>query len=107
MDLPNLYARLIHWIGDGTGIPDAYLHVHAGLAILCLARALSGRSLGSFIPLSVVAIAEFANEILDRLHYGSWRWTDTLGDITNTLFWPTVICIAVRIHPMKKTNNSE
>lgn len=100
MDVPGLYTRLIQWIGDGTGLPDTILHIHAGMAVLLLARVVTGRSLGTFIPLSVVIAAEAANEILDRLHYGSWRWSDTSVDVVNTLFWPLVICVAVRLRPM-------
>lgn len=100
MNIPDYYAHIIRWIGDGTGLPDTILHIHAGMAVLMLARLTTGRSLGSFIPLSIVAIAEAGNEILDRMHYGSWRWADTASDIANTMFWPTVICIAVRLRPV-------
>ncbi|WP_294189906.1 hypothetical protein [uncultured Sphingomonas sp.] len=100
MDVPGLWARFIGWIGDGTGLPDTILHIHAGMAVLLVARLVTGRSLGTLIPLSVVVAAEAGNEILDRLHYGSWRWADTLSDIGNTLFWPAVICLAVRLRPM-------
>ena len=40
------------------------------------------------------------NEVMDRLHYGSWRWPDTLGDVANTLFWPLAICVGIRLRPM-------
>ena len=100
MDIPALWARFIQWIGDGTGLPDTILHIHAGMAVLLLARMVTRRSLGTFVPLSVVVAAEGANEVLDRMHYGSWRWPDTTADLVNTLFWPTVICLAVRMRPM-------
>lgn len=98
--LPSLYHRFIIWIGDGTGLPDTILHIHAGMLLLLLARVVTGRSLGSWVPLSVVAAAEAGNEVMDRLNFGSWRWPDTTSDIVNTLFWPTVICLAVRVRPM-------
>ena len=100
MDAPALWAHIIQWIGDGTGLPDTILHIHAGMAVLLVARIVTRRSLGTFVPLSVVLAAEAANEVLDRLHWGSWRWPDTIGDVVNTLFWPTVICLAVRLRPM-------
>lgn len=96
MNIPALYARFIHWIGDGTGMADSLLHVHAGMAVLILARVLTRRSLSTPVPLLVVAAAEAANEILDRLHYGSWRWADTTADVVNTLFWPTVLYLGLR-----------
>ena len=98
--IPAYYHRFIEWIGDGTGLPDTLLHVHAGMAILMLARIVTRRSLGSFVPLAFVALAEGANEVMDRLHFGAWRWPDTTSDIVNTMFWPTVICIGVRLRPL-------
>ncbi|MFD1960744.1 hypothetical protein ACFSHP_20235 [Novosphingobium panipatense] len=99
MDIPGIYHDWIIWIGDGTGLPDAILHIHAGLAILLLVRLVSGRSLGTFIPFAAVVLGEFGNELLDYLHYGL-RVGDTLSDIGNTLFWPFVISLAVRLRPM-------
>ena len=99
MDIPGLYHELILWIGDGTGLPDTILHLHAGLAVLLLTRAITGRSLATFIPFAAVVLAEGANELLDYLHYGI-RWADTLSDIGNTLFWPLVISLSVRMRPM-------
>lgn len=107
MDLPDLYARFILWIGDGTGLPDTILHIHAGMAVLVLARIATGRSLGSLVPLAFVAAAELANEIMDRLHYGSWRWPDTTADVANTLFWPVVICLGIRLRPLLAQRRSE
>ena len=91
--LAALWHAFITWIGDGTGLPDTILHIHAGMAVLLVA-------LGTLVPLSWVAVAEGANEVLDRIEFGSWRWADTLSDVGNTLFWPTVICLAVRLRPL-------
>lgn len=99
MDVPALYHSLILWIGDGTGLPDAILHIHAGMIILMLVRLVSRRSLGSFIPLAFVLIAELGNETMDYLNYGM-RWADTLSDFANTLFWPLVISLAIWLRPM-------
>ena len=97
--LPTLYHEWILWIGDGTGLPDAILHIHAGLAILLIVRMISSRSLATFVPFWFVAAAEAANEILDYSHYGM-RWGDALADVGNTLFWPFVISLGVRWRPM-------
>ncbi|RYF10734.1 MAG: hypothetical protein EOO77_20900 [Oxalobacteraceae bacterium] len=104
MNIPALYHSLILWIGDGTGLPDAILHIHAGLIVLMLIRLISGRSLGTFIPFVVVVAAEFGNEFLDYLAYGM-RWEDTLSDIANTLFWPFVISLGVRMRPMARRDH--
>lgn len=102
MTFPHRYQSFIEWIGNGTGLPDTVLHIHAGLAVLMLARIVSRRSLGTFIPWTVVALAEAANEVMDRVLYDSWRWADTLSDVVHTLFWPTIICLAVRVRPLIK-----
>ena len=98
--IPATYHKFIDWIGDGTGLPDTILHIHAGLAVLMVARLLTRRSLGSFVPWSFVVAAELFNEVMDRLNFGSWRWEDTTSDVLNTLFWPTVICLGLRMRPM-------
>ena len=98
--IPKIYHQWIDWIGDGTGLPDTILHIHAGMALLMIARLITRRSFGTFIPLTVVAAGEAFNEVMDRLNYGSWRWDDTLLDIANTMFWPTVICLGVRLRPI-------
>lgn len=97
MNIAQLYADLIKQIGDGTGMADSLLHVHAGMAVLFLARVITRRSLSTPIPLAIVALAEFGNEVLDRWHYGSWRWADTLSDVANTMFWPTVLFVGLRL----------
>jgi hypothetical protein len=97
MNLPKLYHDATMWIGDGTGAPDALLHVHAGMAILLLARIVTGRSLATPIPFVVVCVAEFGNEVLDRLALGHWNTVDATADVINTLFWPLVLMIGLRL----------
>lgn len=101
MTLTGAYESLIQWIGDGTGAPDSLLHVHAGLAVLLLARIVTGKSLATPVPFAIVCIAELANEILDRINHGSWLWQDTSLDIVNTLFWPFVLMIGLRMRRLK------
>ncbi len=103
MDFVDLYARFILWIGDGTGAPDTILHIHAGMAVLLVARVVTGRSLSTPIPLAFVYLAEFANEVLDRLGHGRWM-PDTLSDVINTVFWPTVLFIALRLRGLGGVN---
>jgi hypothetical protein len=96
----ELYSYLVQSIGDGTGQSDTVLHIHGGLAVLMLARIVTGRSLGGLLPFWFVLAAGVLKELLDRLVYGSWRWTDSLLDMGNTLFWPLVISVAIRLRPM-------
>ena len=100
MDPAQLYQAFALWIGNGTGLTDTVLHIHAGLAVLVIARILTGRSLGTAVPLSIVIVATIVKEGLDRIVYDSWRWPDTLSDVAHTLFWPAVICLGVRLRPL-------
>ncbi len=97
MDIPALYTQMIREIGDGTGMADSLLHVHAGMLVLLLTRVTTGRRLSTPVPLAVVALAELGNEVLDRLHYGSWRWADTTSDVINTLFWPLMLYVGLNV----------
>jgi hypothetical protein len=94
------YATLKEAIANDTGLENTILHIHAGLLILMVVRLITRRSLGSFIPFAAVVVLELANELADRLNHGAWRWEDTTSDIVNTLFWPFVISLAVRLRPM-------
>lgn len=96
MNPAELYESVIRSIGDGTGASDSLLHVHAGMAVLLLARVVTRRSLASPVPFLVVCAAELANEILDRISHGSWRLRDTSLDVVNTLFWPFVLMVGLR-----------
>ena len=69
MDIPQRYADFIQWIGDGTGMADSLLHVHAGMAVPFLARILTRKALATPIPPARVALAAAANEILARRPY--------------------------------------
>lgn len=97
MNIPALYHDVIIWIGDGTGASDSLLHVHAGLTILFLARIITRRSLATPVPFLIVCLAELLNEIMDRLTFGSWRFPDTLFDVVNTLFWPFMLMVGLRL----------
>lgn len=96
MNPADLYVRFIAWIGDGTGAPDTVLHIHAGMAVLLLARVITRRSLATPIPLATVYVAETVNEILDYLGHGSVM-PDTWSDFVNTVFWPTVLFLGLRM----------
>ena len=52
-----------------------------------------------FIPFAVVVAPEAGNELMDYLLYGP-RTQDTLADIGNTLFWPFVISLGLRLRPI-------
>jgi hypothetical protein len=73
------------------------LHIHLGLAIYLLTCLLLRRPLGSTLPWLVVVLLELTNELSDFLRYyvSAWPWTatNTIEDLVNTLFWPTVLVL--------------
>lgn len=95
MNIPALYSSIILAIGESTGMDDSLLHIHAGLAVMLGTRLVTGYRLSTPIPLAMVALAELGNEVLDRLHGGSWL-PDTMRDIAYTLFWPTILFLVTR-----------
>jgi hypothetical protein len=91
----EIYRQLIAWISTATALDDTILHIHAGMAILLLARIVTGRSLATLTPLLCVCAAEFANEAMDYLAIDKFE-PDALGDIVATIFWPTTLFVLAR-----------
>ena len=106
MILISTYERLIDWIIAHAGGADKFAHVSAGLAIWLAAAIFLRRPLYSIRPLIVVAVAEAVNECIDRVAHGSWRWPDTRGDIAATMFWPTVLALALAYVPYLRGQTS-
>lgn len=96
------FATIKEAIADDTGFADTVLHIHGGLLIFLLARLITRRSIGSFIPFAWVLVLELLNEGIDRFNHGLWRWDDMTNDVVNTLFWPFVLSLAVRLRPLVK-----
>jgi hypothetical protein len=99
-EIARIYDGLTRWIEVMTGQSDTVLHIHAGMAVLVLARLATGRSFGTFIPFCFVLAAELGNELLDFLLLGRWQQAETTIDLANTLFWPLAISLGVRVRPM-------
>lgn len=82
---------------------DTLAHVHGGMALLLLARLITRRSLATPVPLAFVVVLQVLNECIDRYTHGSWRWPDTIADTFNTLFWPTVLFVGLRLRRQRET----
>ena len=98
MSLPQLYNDAAIRLGEVTGMGEDVLHIHAGMAILVLARLALRRSLGSFAPFAIVALAQAGNEVMDALAYG-FEPAEAAIDTLNTLLWPFAISLGVRLRP--------
>lgn len=95
----EFYAVLKDAIADDTGLGNTILHIHGGMLVFLIARLISGRSIGTFVPFAAVLVLELINEGIDRINHGSWRVDDTMVDLASTLFWPFVLSLAVRLRP--------
>lgn len=74
---------------------DELRHILYGVVLfLLLRRGGDGKALG------LLAAIEALNELADRLHYGSWRWHDTAGDIVNTLAIPAALAVTPHLARM-------
>ncbi len=90
------YHGLIHDIGATTGLPDAMLHLHAGMLIFLATALVMRRGLDDILPLGIVIIAACGNEVLDRINLGNWNWPETRMDLFNTIVWPLATLLVAR-----------
>lgn len=91
MDLPQDYIAAMDSLTRLCGTTHAMMHVHIGLAIYLGVQFLLRDRRASYFALMTVLFLELLNEAIERLHYGSWRWEDTLSDIALSTFWPAAI----------------
>jgi hypothetical protein len=101
VELAARYHGVTQAILEWSGVNDKLLHVHAGLAIMLAARIVSGRSLASWVPFAAVVVAEAGNELADAIFFGAWRWEDTWLDVANTLFWPALLMVGLRLRRVR------
>lgn len=99
--IAGFYAQFKASASAWVGISNAEFHIHTGLAIYLLSTLILRKPMRSFIPLLIVIAAEAANEYMDRVSTGSWRWDDTLHDILFTLLWPTILFTLARLRKLK------
>lgn len=98
----DLYRPLSGELASMTGASDSLAHVHGGMAILILVRIITRRSLATWVPFLFVLAAALLKEIADRIAHGLWRMPDSVFDIINTIFWPWVLMMGLRLrraHP--------
>jgi hypothetical protein len=97
-----MYNALKTELSELLGITKDALHIHIGLAIFLGVALVFRRSLASWIPWLALLAFELANELMDifHLHGGAigFEMGDSLKDILNTMFWPTVVLLAARWH---------
>ena len=82
------------------GLSKDALHIYVGLSVFLVTALALRRSLRSLVPWFAVVVIAFAGELLDAIDdirsLGHWRWTASIHDIVNTLFWPTALLLLAR-----------
>ena len=83
-----------------TGMSSDVLHIHVGLFLLIVAALVVRRAPWHWLPWSIVAVFELANESYDVLQTSYSTDEGNLGaawhDVWLTMLWPTVILLTFR-----------
>ena len=79
-------------LGDYLGVTEDLLHIHAGLIIFFVAALLLRRAMRSRVPIALVYVFAFGNEVIDILTPGkNGTSLEPIWDILNTVVWPTLL----------------
>lgn len=95
-----MYNALKTELSEVLGITKDALHIHIGLAIFLGVAFIFRRPLTSWIPWLALLAFELVNELMDifHLHNGAigFEIGDSVKDVLNTMFWPTIVLFAAR-----------
>ena len=93
-----------------TGLSRDALHIYAGMFVFLLTAAFMRKSPRSIVPLLTVFFIAVGMEALDArydLHtFGHWRIGESLHDIINTAFWPTIVFLIARFTKLFANNQA-
>ena len=89
MDLIATYHSAIEGLVVSSGMPRLLLLVHGGMMIYLGCLLALGTRRGSLAAIFATVMLAIVHEVMNRLFYGSWRWSDTTQDLVLALFWPT------------------
>jgi uncharacterized membrane protein YqgA involved in biofilm formation len=83
-----------------TGLSKDSLHVYVGLSVYLLVVLVVRKRFRSLLPwlavLSVALLGEALDMKDDISSLGYWRWSASIHDIINTIFWPSVVVAMAR-----------
>lgn len=96
----SAYQNLKLIILDVVNLSKDAIHIHIGLLVFFLAVVLWRRGRFDLLALLPVFLVAGTMEVLDlRDDLGSlgyMRWSASLHDLINTVFWPTFIVVSVK-----------
>jgi hypothetical protein len=77
-----------------TGLSKDSLHVYVGLSVYLFVVLVVRNRFRSLVPWLAVLLVALFGEALDMKDdissLGYWRWSASIHDIINTIFWPSV-----------------
>ena len=92
-----LYSDAKQAFAELVGATEDLLHLHAGLAIFFAAALLFRRRMRSRVPIALVYVFAFANELIDLLSpNGNVSRLEPALDMLNTVVWPTLLFLLAR-----------
>jgi hypothetical protein len=81
------------------------MHIYIGLSAFLFWVLFSRKSLGSFknlIPVLITAIFMETFDLRDDFtSFGHFRWSASLHDVLNTMFWPAVVILLLKFRLIK------
>lgn len=90
---------------DLTGLSQDALHIYVGLLVLLGVCALLRRPLGSWLPWVAVLVVALVGESFDLrfdlARNGHWRWQESVHDLLNTMFWPTLLTVLAKLRVVR------
>jgi hypothetical protein len=97
---PSAVQAIKMAIVGASGLSKDALHIYVGLAVALAACTVLRRPLGSWTPVLAALAVAMAGELLDMrddiASLGYWRWSASLHDMANTVFWPAVLAALAR-----------
>ena len=92
------FLSLVHLSKDG-------VHIYLGLFVFFICVLLFRTSLNSLkvlVPVLLIAVIMESLDLMDDFHsLGYLRWGASFHDILNTLFWPFIIVLLVKLGLIK------
>lgn len=102
-----MYNTLKTELSNLLGISKDALHIHIGLALYVLVALVFRRRLSSWLPWLALLAFEIVNELVDIFHVHGGvmglELGDSLKDVVNTMFWPTVVLVVARRREAKQS----
>lgn len=95
-----MYNALKTQLSEVVGITRDALHIHVGMAIFFGVALIFRRPLANWVPWLTLLAFELVNELMDIFHIHNgvlgFELGDSLKDIVNTMFWPTIVLVVAR-----------